>query len=80
MPEGPVVTDCTDAIIVPAEETIETRNRWDYLGGSAVAELRHIMTLAEEKLAVLHKIKEFRKKLKQVEWEQAVLKLEKEVI
>ncbi|EER02110.1 conserved hypothetical protein [Perkinsus marinus ATCC 50983] len=65
MPEGPVVTDCTDAIIVPAEETIETRNR-------------HIMTLAEEKLAVLHKIKEFRKKLKQVEWEQAVLKLERE--
>ncbi|KAF4667930.1 hypothetical protein FOL46_002283 [Perkinsus olseni] len=65
LPEAPVATDCSDAIVVPAEEAIEIRNR-------------HIIALAKEKLAVLHKIKEFRKKLNLVEWEQAVLALEKE--
>ncbi|KAF4685012.1 hypothetical protein FOZ60_007030 [Perkinsus olseni] len=65
LPEAPVATDCSDAIVVPAEEAIEIRNR-------------HIIALAKEKLAVLHKIKDFRKKLNLVEWEQAVLTLEKE--
>ncbi|KAF4726077.1 WD repeat domain 96, partial [Perkinsus olseni] len=65
LPEAPVATDCSDAIVVPAEEAIEIRNR-------------HIISLAKEKLAVLHKIKEFRKKLNLVEWEQAVLTLERE--
>ncbi|KAF4714387.1 hypothetical protein FOZ62_021670 [Perkinsus olseni] len=81
LPEAPVATDCSDAIVVPAEEAIEIRNRSNLhfsSAGCTVAAGRHIISLAKEKLAVLHKIKEFRKKLNLVEWEQAVLTLERE--